>query len=176
MKRFLTLLKNEMRLNVRDMNMVIFAVIMPLVILIVLGIIYGTKPAFEGAPYSFLEQSFGAACAVSMCAGGLMGLPLAVSDCRERKVLKRFRVTPVSPALILGVELAMYMVYCLVSLVSLAAVAFLCWKVRLHGSLAAFLLARIYGRPVLDLLFRRETIEKYELWTERHFARWFAAA
>ena len=44
------------------------------------------------------------------------------------------------------------------------------------GSLAAFLLARIYGRPVLDLLFRRETIEKYELWTERHFARWFAAA
>lgn len=44
------------------------------------------------------------------------------------------------------------------------------------GSLAAFLLARIYGRSVLDLLFRRETIEKYELWTERHFARWFAAA
>ena len=33
----------------------------------------------------------------------------------------------------------MYMVYCAVSLVSLAAVAFLCWKVRLHGSLAAFL-------------------------------------
>ena len=44
------------------------------------------------------------------------------------------------------------------------------------GSLAAFLLARRYGRPVLNLLFRRETIEKYELWTERHFARWFTAA
>ena len=44
------------------------------------------------------------------------------------------------------------------------------------GSLAAFLLARCYGRPLLELLFRRETIEQYEAWTERHFARWFAAA
>lgn len=38
--------------------MVIFAVIMPLVILIILGIIYGTNPAAEGAEYTFLEQSF----------------------------------------------------------------------------------------------------------------------
>ena len=139
MKRFFIFLKTELKLSIRDMNMVIFAVLMPLVIMIILGIIYGTQPAFEGAAYTFLEQFFGAACAVSMCAGGLMGLPLAVSDCRERKVLKRFRVTPVSPAFILGVNLAMYMVYCLVSLVSLVTVAFPCWKVKLHGSLTAFL-------------------------------------
>ena len=138
MKRFFIFLKTELKLSIRDMNMVIFAVLMPLVIFIILGIIYGSQPAFEGAPYSFLEQSFGAACAVSMCAGGLMGFPLAVADCRERKVLKRFRVTPVSPAFILGVELAMYMVYCLVSLLTLAPVALL-WKVKLQGSLLAFL-------------------------------------
>ena len=138
MKRFFIFLKTELKLSIRDMNMVIFAVLMPLAIFIILGIIYGTQPAFEGASYTFLEQSFGAACAVSMCASGLMGLPLAVSDCRERKVLKRFRVTPVSPAFILGVELAMYMIYCTVSLVSLAAVAALFWHVRLQGSLWAF--------------------------------------
>lgn len=138
MKRFFIFLKTELKLSIRDMNMVIFAVLMPLAIFIILGIIYGAQPAFEGASYTFLEQSFGAACAVSMCASGLMGLPLAVSDCRERKVLKRFRVTPVSPAFILGVELAMYMVYCAVSLISLAAVAVLFWHVRLQGSLWAF--------------------------------------
>ena len=82
MKRFFIFLKTELKLSIRDMNMIIFAVLMPRVIFIILGIIYGTKPAFEGASYTFLEQSFGAACAVSMCAGGLMGLPLAVSDCR----------------------------------------------------------------------------------------------
>ena len=138
MKRFFTLLKNEMKLSIRDMNMLIFAIAMPLVILIVLGIIYGGKAAFSGAAYSFMEQSFSAACAVSICAGGLMGLPLVVSDYRERKIIKRFRVTPVSPALLLGVELTVYILYCAASLLTLAAVTGLFWKVRIHGSVLAF--------------------------------------
>ena len=139
MKRFLILLKNEGRLSLRDMNMPIFALAMPLIILTVLGMLYGRAEAAPGAPYTFLEQSFGAVCAVSMCAGGLMGLPMVVSDYRERKILKRFRVTPMSPALLLAVEVAMYMLYCAASL-ALCAVAAVCfWGVRLPGHPAAFL-------------------------------------
>ena len=138
MKRFFTFLKTELKLSLRDMNMPIFAVIMPLAIFVILGVIYGAKPAFDGADYTFLEQSFGAVGAVAICAGGLMGLPQAVSGLRELKILKRFRVTPVSPAFILGVELSLYIVYCIVSLVTLAVAALL-WGVRLHGSLPAFL-------------------------------------
>ena len=139
MRRFFVLLRHEMKLSIRDMNMIIFAVLMPLVILVVLGIIYGGKPAYDGAPYTFMEQSFGAACAVSMCAGGLMGLPLVVSDYRERKTLKRFRVTPAHPALLLAVELSVYVLYCAASLLLLAAVAMPAWGVRPGGSLPAFL-------------------------------------
>ena len=133
MKRFLTLLKNEGKLSIRDMNMVIFALIMPLAVLVVLGILYGRRPAFEGAAYSFMAQSFGAVCAISICAGGLMGLPLVVSDYRERRILKRFRVTPASPALLLGVELTVYVLYCAASLLLLAAVAMPAWGVRPGG-------------------------------------------
>ena len=139
MRRFFVLLRHEMKLSIRDMNMIIFAVLMPLVILVVLGIIYGGKPAYDGAPYTFMEQSFGAACAVSMCAGGLMGLPLVVSDYRERKILKRFRVTPAHPALLLAVELSVYVLYCAASLLTLALAAGVFWTVRLHGSAWAFL-------------------------------------
>ncbi len=138
MKRFFTFLKTELKLSVRDMNMPIFAVIMPLAIFAVLGIIYGTKPAYDGADYTFLEQTFGAAGAIAICAGGLMGLPQAVSGLRELKILKRFRVTPVSPVFVLGVELSMYIVYCIVSLATLTVAALL-WGVRLRGSLLAFL-------------------------------------
>ena len=138
MKRFFTFLKTELKLSLRDMNMPIFAVIMPLAIFVILGVIYGAKPAYDGAGYTFLEQSFGAVGAVAICAGGLMGLPQAVSGLRELKILKRFRVTPVSPVFILGVELSLYIVYCIVSLATLAAAALL-WGVRLHGSLPAFL-------------------------------------
>ena len=146
MKRFFTFLKTELKLSLRDMNMPIFAIIMPFVIFIILGIIYGTKPAYDGAEYTFMEQSFGAVSAVAICASGLMGLPLAVSGLREMKILKRLRVTPVSPVFILSVELSMYIVYCAVSLATLSVAALL-WGVRLHGSLLAFL-----GSWVLTML------------------------
>ena len=102
MRTFFSLLKTELKLNIRNMNMVIFAVIMPVVVLLILGFIYQTKPAFPGAEYTFLEQSMSAVCTISICAGGLMGLPLVVAGYRERKILKRFRVTPISPAAFLG--------------------------------------------------------------------------
>lgn len=109
MKRFLAFLKTELKLSLRDMNMPIFAVIMPLAIFIILGMIYGKKPAFDGA--------------------------------RERRILKRLRVTPASPALLLGVELAVYCIYCVVSLAVLAVPAMLFWGVRLCGSLPGFLVS-----------------------------------
>ena len=79
MKTFATLLRNELKLNLRNMNMVIFAIIMPLVILLIFGFIYGNQPDTAGAAYTFMEKSFGALCCISICAGGLMGLPPANS-------------------------------------------------------------------------------------------------
>ncbi|MBP1560278.1 MAG: ABC transporter permease [Oscillospiraceae bacterium] len=139
MKAFFTMLKNEIKLSLRDMNMVIFAVLMPLAVLAVLGIIYKSKPAFDGADYTFAEQSFGALCAISGCAGGLMGLPITVSELRERKILKRYRVTPMSPVLLLAAELAVFMLYALVSMLTLLAATAIFWSFPIHGSAAAFI-------------------------------------
>ena len=139
MKSFGVLLKNELKLSIRNMNMVIFAVILPLIVLVILGILYGTKPAAEGAAFTSLEQSIGALCAVSICAGSLMGLPLVVSEYRERKILKRFKVTPISPVMLLTVELLIYVIYSAVSLATLIPVAMIFWKVEIHGSWLAFI-------------------------------------
>lgn len=123
MRTFKTMLKNEMKLSLRDMNMVIFAICIPLVVLIILGVIYGNKPAYDGAAYTFLEQSFGALTTIAVCAGGVMGLPLVVSDYRNRKILKRFKVTPVSPAMILAVQVVIYTIYSVASLILLYIVS-----------------------------------------------------
>ena len=138
MRSFGTLLKNELKLNIRNMKMVVFAIIMPLIVPVLLGFLYGTKPAGDGLAYTFVEQSFVALCAISICAGGLMGLPLVVSEYRERKILKRLQVTPVSPAKLLAVEFAIYVLYSFASLLILALVAKLFWNVTMHGSLPAF--------------------------------------
>ena len=68
-----------------------------------------------------------------------MGLPLVVAEYRERKILKRFQVTPVSPLKLLLVELSIYVVYCIVSMITLIPAAMLIWNVRIKGSLIAFL-------------------------------------
>ncbi len=139
MKSFLTLYKNQIKLSIRDMNMVIFAIFMPLIVLVILGVIYGTKPAFEGAGYTFMEQSFGAVCTISICAGGLMGLPIAVSTSREKKILKRLKVTPVSPVVLLAAYLMLYVFYAVVSIITLAVASSLIWKVKIHGSVLMFI-------------------------------------
>jgi hypothetical protein len=63
---FRTMLKTELKLSIGDKNVIIFAIIMPLIVLVIVGVIYGSKPAFSGAGYSFTKQSFGALCTISI--------------------------------------------------------------------------------------------------------------
>lgn len=133
------MLKTEMKLSLRGMDMLIFAIIMPLVILVILGIIYGGKPAFDGAGYSFLEQSFGALATISICAGGVMGLPLVVSEYRSKGILKRYQVTPVGPSMILLVQVTIYALYAVVSLLLLYLTGALFFGYQFRGSLVNFL-------------------------------------
>jgi len=133
------MLKNELKLSLRGMDMFIFAICVPLVVLIILGVIYGNKPAYDNAEYSFLEQSFGAISTISICAGGVMGLPLVVSDYRNKKILKRFKVTPVSPAMILSVQVVIYTIYALVSLLLVYLTAKLIFGFQLSGNILHFI-------------------------------------
>ena len=66
MKAFSTLFRVEFRLSLRDMNMPIFAVIMPVVVMLVVGMIFGDQPAYEGASYTFVEKSVGAVSAIGI--------------------------------------------------------------------------------------------------------------
>ena len=139
MKTFKTMLKTELKLSLRGMDMFIFAICVPLAVLAVMGIIYGDRPAFGGAGYSFLEQSFGAVTTISICAGGVMGLPLVVSDYRSKGILKRYKVTPVSPSMILAVQVTIYTLYAAVSLILLYAEAVLFFGYQFRGSFLSFL-------------------------------------
>lgn len=144
MKAFRTLLKTEINLSLRGMDMFIFAICMPIVIVIILGAVFGNKPAFEGAEYTFLEQSFGAITTISISAGGLMGLPLVLSDYRSRKILKRLKVTPINPALILAVQVVIYSLYSIVSLILVYATGAIFFGYQLHGSWLQFLGAYLF--------------------------------
>lgn len=139
MKAFRTLFKTELKLSLRGMDMFIFAICMPVIVMVILGIIYGSRPAFEGAGYTFLQQSFGAVATIAICAGGVMGLPLVVSDYRHKKILKRLKVTPINPALILAVHVAVYALYSVLSLLLVYGTAAAFFGYQLRGSWLQFL-------------------------------------
>lgn len=139
MFQFLTMLKTELKLSIRGMDMILFSIFLPIIMVILLGILYGNKPAFEGAEYTFLEQSFGAISTIAICAGGVMGLPLVISDYRQKRILKRFQVTPTSPTLLLIVQLSIYAIYSFVSLILTYIICILFFDVHLTGSILLFL-------------------------------------
>lgn len=139
MKPFRTMLKTECKLSLRGMDMFLFAICFPLVTLVILGVLYGNQPAYDGASHTFLEQSFGAIATIPICAGGVMGLPLVVSEYRSRRILKRFQVTPVTPTLILLVQVLIYTLYAACSLALLWFTGKIFFGLQIHGSIALFL-------------------------------------
>ncbi len=139
MKTFKTMLKTELKLSLRGMDMFIFAICFPIVMVIILGIVSKSKPAFNDAEYTFLQQSFGSIASIAICAGGVMGLPLLVSDYRHKKILKRFKVTPISPILILGVHVTIYTIYSIASLVLVYLTANIFFGYHMNGSWLQFL-------------------------------------
>jgi len=139
MKAFSVMVKSELKLSLRSIDMMLFGVLMPIVVVILLGVIYGSEPAFEGAPYTFFAQSFGAVASIGICATGAMGLPLEISDYRNKKILKRFKVTPISPALILFVRVAINAIISVISLILVYGAAAVFFGFRMGGPWIPFL-------------------------------------
>ncbi|MDC7232735.1 MAG: ABC transporter permease [Spirochaetales bacterium] len=137
MKKIRTLYKTEMILAWRSPDSVIFGMIMPVVVMGLTVLIYKDHPYSRG----LLEETMGAYLSIGICAFGLMSLPLVLSDYRSRKVLKRFQVTPVSPGLLLTVQVLVQGSMALISagITALAAALFFSWTFQ--GNPAAFLTA-----------------------------------
>jgi len=129
--------------------------ILPAGIMLLLGVLYGERPAFEGAEYSLVQQAFPAVMSIGICATGLMGIPLTLAAYREKKILKRFKVTPTSPGLLLGAQFLCNLVFALISSALVLIIAVLFFGYQLRGALLPFLgsyslvLASIYSIGML---------------------------
>lgn len=141
MKRFLTLLKIEGRLSLRGIDGIFFGVLMPVGIILLIGMISKSKPAFDGADYTLLESSFGALITVGICATAFMGIPLTIADYRDKKILKHFFVTPVSPGILLLVHAVINIILSIISALLIFITVSLFFGYRMRGSGVGFILS-----------------------------------
>ncbi|MBC3888352.1 ABC transporter permease [Acetobacterium paludosum] len=139
MKKFLTLLKIEGKLSLRCIDSIFFGVCMPVGIMILIGLIAGQNPTTSDAGTTLIQSSFGALATVGICATAFMGIPLTIADYRDKKILKQFFVTPVSPTMLLWVHAVINMLLSVVSALLIYAVAKTFFGYEMMGSKLAFM-------------------------------------
>ncbi len=137
-RRFLILAKTEATLALRSPDMVLFGMIMPLVILFITALIWKGDEAM-------IARNIGAWLSIGIAAVALMGMPLTLADYRQKKVLKRFQVSPASPGLLLAAQVLVQGLVACLSALLVAAAAALAFGWRPEGNplaiLASYLLA-----------------------------------
>lgn len=140
MKSLITLFKIELTLSMREFSGVLFGILLPAGLMLLLGVLYKDSLANDGSGATLLQLAFPAVISISICATGLMGIPITLSSYRDKKILKRFQITPTSPFTLLMAQFMNQLVFVGISAGSVWIIARFFFHYRMIGHPAAFLL------------------------------------
>lgn len=146
MSALLTLTKAETRLFLRDPVTLIVALVLPAAILAGLGAVPALRePAEQFGGQPFVAYFAPSLLAITITQLGLQTLPAGLATYRERGVLRRFSTTPVSPLLVLVVQLLINLAGALVAAALLMAVALIGFGIAPPADPLGFVLALVLG-------------------------------
>lgn len=145
MRGFWKLTWIEAKLFFRIPIMAFFTLALPLIFLFLFGSIYGNAPSPLYGGYGSVDISVPAYTAMIIGTSALLSLTITLATYRERGILRRFRVTPVSPAAVLGAQLVVLFVMTLAGMGLLVLAGKIVYGMRFEGNafsvLAAFTLS-----------------------------------
>lgn len=132
----------ELKLFVREPMTVVFSLALPLIILFVLGGVFGNEPAAPGeedifrgvGAMTYYVPAYLALVVASVC---VISIPTHLAGNRERGVLKRFHASSVSAWTVAGAEVAVAFVLSLASAVMLLVAAQLAYDFEPADSIGA---------------------------------------
>lgn len=137
MKRFLTLYTIEQKLFFRNGDVFLFNLCMPAVVMLLIGMIGGSKMAGE-SNMTYLQSSYAAICSVGICCSAFMSIPIIIVDNRDKKILKRLYCSPCSPVRLLAADVVCSAVMAALSVVCVSIVAWGFLGYRMEGSILLF--------------------------------------
>lgn len=150
----------EIKLFLREPLTVVFSLTLPLVLLFILGGVFGNQPSAPGeevvwrgvVPMSFYVPAYLVLAALSV---GVISIPTHLAGNRERGVLRRYRASALSAATVAGAELLVALVVSVVSgavlLAAAAPVYDFAWPKRPLVTFAAFVCI-VIGFTAMGLL------------------------
>lgn len=134
MKGFSMICKMELKLFIRDFFSFFFALVFPVLMLLLFGGIYGNEPIYEGADIGMMDISVPAYSVMVIGVTGLMSLPLTLSGYKEKKIYKRFDATPVGKKSIMLAQALINLIMTLIGIVILLVVGILFYQIQIKGT------------------------------------------
>lgn len=134
MKGFIAICKIEFQLYLRDFFSFFFALVFPVLMLLLFGSIYGNMPVSGGAGMKMMDSSVPAYCVMVTGVTGLMSLPLTLAGYKEKKIYKRFDATPAGKKSVIFAQAAASLAMALAGIVVLLAAGTLLYQIQIKGT------------------------------------------
>lgn len=134
MKGFALICKMELRLFMRDFFSFFFALVFPVLMLLLYGGIFGNALLYEGADMGMMDVSVPAYSVMVIGVTGLMSLPLTLSGYKEKKIYKRFDATPAGKKSIMLAQVLINLIMTLLGISILLAAGKLLYHIQIKGA------------------------------------------
>ena len=145
MKAFLKYTWTEIKLFLREPIGAFFTLLFPLMMLFLFGTIYGNEPQVMFNGYGSVDVSVPAYTAMIIGTTGIMGINITMASYREQGILRRLRVSPLRPVVILSGQVVVIFLMTVVGMALLVLAGKLVYDMRFEGDLLAVTLAFILG-------------------------------
>lgn len=134
MKQFITISDMELRLFIRNFFSFFFTLVLPLLLLLLFGGIYGNTPIYEGAESKMMDICVPAYAVMVTGVTGLMSFPLTLSDYKEKKIYKRFDATPAGKKKIMLAQAFINLIMTLIGISILLIAGKLLYNIQIKGT------------------------------------------
>lgn len=149
MKKFLVICKIELLLFIRDFFSFFFALVFPILMLLLFGNIFGNTPIYNGSNIKMMDISVPSYSVMVMGVTGLMSLPLTLAGYKEKKIYKRFDATPVGKKSIMFAQVAVNLIMTLIGISILLIVGKLLYHIQIKGSFLSICLGILFSMTAI---------------------------
>lgn len=133
MKGFAVICKMELLLFTRDFFSFFFALVFPVLMLLLFGGIFGNAPIYDGADIGMMDLSVPAYAVMVIGVTGLMSLPLTLAGYQEKKIYKRFDATPAGKKSIMLAQVVVNLIMTLLGILILLIAGKLLYQIQIKG-------------------------------------------
>ncbi len=145
MKRFALICEMEFRLFIRDFFSFFFALVFPVLMLLLFGGIFGNTPVYDGADIRMMDISVPAYSVMVIGVTGLMSLPLTLSGYKEKKIYKRFDATPVGKKSIMLAQVFVNLTMTLIGISILLTAGKLLYRIQIKGAFLSICISILFS-------------------------------